>query len=255
MYRLNIGGKFLTNYLKEVVSYRQYNMMDETYLINKVKELTCYVSQDFSASLENIKYKPKGPSGSGSVSGSVSGIREGEVRYVLPDYSHSKEGYVLKEGQTIKEDQQVLVLGNERFAIPELLFTPSDVGISPRNLFPLSRLLGVQTGVYFWDELVIADFCRIKTGRTCRGSGASGERCTGRTQIVVICEYHPCRRKFQHPRISRETVLPLPTLYFPQAMTHYTPRSSDLQSREREVRSLAPSNYLVRFMTPSKYPP
>jgi actin-related protein 6 len=137
MYRLNIGGKFLTNYLKEVLSYRQYNMMDETYLINKVKESTCYVSQDFSASLENIKNKPKGPSGSGSISGSVSGLREGEVRYVLPDYSHSKEGYVLKEGQTIKEDQQVLVLGNERFAIPELLFTPSDVGNSPLALAPV----------------------------------------------------------------------------------------------------------------------
>jgi len=165
MCRLNIGGKFLTNYLKEVVSYRQYNMMDETYLINKVKESTCYVSQDFSASLETIKHKPKGPSGSGSVSGSVSGLREGEVRYVLPDYSHSKEGYVLKEGQTIKEDQQVLVLGNERFAIPELLFTPSDVGRSPLALVsPLSRFLGVQTGSTFWDELVVVDFVGSRQG-------------------------------------------------------------------------------------------
>lgn len=27
--RLNVGGKLLTNYLKEIVSYRQWNMMDE----------------------------------------------------------------------------------------------------------------------------------------------------------------------------------------------------------------------------------
>lgn len=27
--RVNVGGKLLTNYLKEVVSYRQWNMMDE----------------------------------------------------------------------------------------------------------------------------------------------------------------------------------------------------------------------------------
>lgn len=26
---MNVGGKLLTNYLKEVVSYRQWNMMDE----------------------------------------------------------------------------------------------------------------------------------------------------------------------------------------------------------------------------------
>jgi hypothetical protein len=34
--RLNIGGKLLTNYLKELVSYRQWNMMDEFLLMNKV---------------------------------------------------------------------------------------------------------------------------------------------------------------------------------------------------------------------------
>lgn len=109
--RLNIGGKFLTNHLKEVISYRHYNMMDETYLINKVKETCCFVSQNFSVDLENVKHK-----------------RQGEIKYVLPDYSNSKEGYVLKEGATVKEDQQVLVLGNERFSIPEILFTPGDVG-------------------------------------------------------------------------------------------------------------------------------
>lgn len=109
--RLNIGGKFLTNYLKEVISYRHYNMMEESHLINKVKESCTFISQNFSSDLDRIKAK-----------------RGGEIRFVLPDYSHSKEGYVLKEGETVGDDQQVLVLGNERFAIPELLFTPSDVG-------------------------------------------------------------------------------------------------------------------------------
>jgi len=93
--------------------------MEETYLINKVKESCCFVSQDFSADLERIKAR-----------------KGGEIRYVLPDYSHSKEGYVLKEGETVGDDQQLLVLGNERFAVPELLFTPSDVGQTPRLLLP-----------------------------------------------------------------------------------------------------------------------
>ena len=35
--RCTIGGKFLTNYLKELVSYRAWNMMDDYYLINDVK--------------------------------------------------------------------------------------------------------------------------------------------------------------------------------------------------------------------------
>lgn len=39
MKRLNIGGKLLTNYLKELVSYRQWNMMDEFLLMNQVSYL------------------------------------------------------------------------------------------------------------------------------------------------------------------------------------------------------------------------
>ena len=40
MRRLNIGGKLLTNYLKELVSYRQWNMMDEYLLMNQVATRT-----------------------------------------------------------------------------------------------------------------------------------------------------------------------------------------------------------------------
>jgi len=51
--RLNIGGKLLTNYLKELVSYRQWNMMDEYLLMNQV---TCSVIRsrlELSAELTN----------------------------------------------------------------------------------------------------------------------------------------------------------------------------------------------------------
>ncbi|KAJ7633827.1 actin-domain-containing protein, partial [Mycena polygramma] len=35
--RLEVGGKLSTNQLKELVSFRQWNMMDETYIMNHVK--------------------------------------------------------------------------------------------------------------------------------------------------------------------------------------------------------------------------
>jgi actin-related protein len=54
--RLDVGGKLLTNQLKELVSFRQWNMMDETYIMNDVKEVCCYVSQDFKADLEKCRY-------------------------------------------------------------------------------------------------------------------------------------------------------------------------------------------------------
>lgn len=45
-HRVNIGGKLLTNYLKEMVSFRQWYMMEDTYIINAAKERCCYVSLD-----------------------------------------------------------------------------------------------------------------------------------------------------------------------------------------------------------------
>lgn len=78
--RLNVGGKVLTNYLKETVSFRYYNMMQETYLMNQIKEACCYVALDFHQELLAAK---QGSSRSQS--------------YVLPDFSVNKAGYVFTE--------------------------------------------------------------------------------------------------------------------------------------------------------------
>jgi hypothetical protein len=43
--RLNLGGKALTNLLKETVSYRSLDMRDEGLLMEQLKEQLCWVSQ------------------------------------------------------------------------------------------------------------------------------------------------------------------------------------------------------------------
>ena len=53
--RLDVGGKLLTNQMKELVSFRQWNMMDETYIMNEVKEACCYVSLNFAQDLETCR--------------------------------------------------------------------------------------------------------------------------------------------------------------------------------------------------------
>lgn len=50
--RLDLGGKALTNYLKELVSYRSINLMDETLIIDDAKEKLCFVSLDVSNDLQ-----------------------------------------------------------------------------------------------------------------------------------------------------------------------------------------------------------
>lgn len=54
--RIDVGGKLLTNHLKELVSFRQWNMMEETYIVNDVKEKCCYVSTQFAVDLEACKF-------------------------------------------------------------------------------------------------------------------------------------------------------------------------------------------------------
>jgi actin-related protein 6 len=53
--RVNIGGKLLSNYLKELVSYRQWNMMDEFLLMENIKEALCFVSDDLVKHLAMAK--------------------------------------------------------------------------------------------------------------------------------------------------------------------------------------------------------
>ena len=54
--RIDVGGKLLTNYLKELVSYRQLNLMDEYLVCHKMKELGCFCTLDFKELFENIIY-------------------------------------------------------------------------------------------------------------------------------------------------------------------------------------------------------
>ena len=140
MRRLTVGGKLLTNYLKELASLRHYNMMEETYLLNEIKEAVSFVapsSQQFSKDLERTW---KGRLGDKRTLDSTI-----VVDYVLPDYEGSIRGYArphdpaksrmrrgLQPLQGPRED--LLPLGNERFAVPELIFNPNDIGIQEDGL-------------------------------------------------------------------------------------------------------------------------
>ena len=50
---MNVGGKLLTNYLKEVVSYRQWNMMDEFKIIDQVINVIYHVFLTLKSMLLN----------------------------------------------------------------------------------------------------------------------------------------------------------------------------------------------------------
>lgn len=54
--RMDLGGKALSNYLKELISYRSVNVMDESFLMDHVKEKLCFVSLDVDRDLLIARY-------------------------------------------------------------------------------------------------------------------------------------------------------------------------------------------------------
>jgi actin-related protein 6 len=109
--RVNVGGKLLTNYLKEIISYRAWNMMEETHLMEDIKKRLCFVSLDFQADMQEYKQK-------------IRPVRE----YVLPNGSTRLTGCV-KSNADLEPDDQTLKMGNESICVPEVLFNPRDIGI------------------------------------------------------------------------------------------------------------------------------
>ncbi|TVY89367.1 Actin-related protein [Lachnellula willkommii] len=135
--RLDVGGKLMTNYLTRLLSLRQYDMRNDTYLVNEIKEATCYVSKDFTGDMTRTWKGPKGDRR--PEYGTSGGIAKD---YILPDFHNRSKGYVrdhdptaagklkaLTAGKPADAAEDILTLRNERFSVPELLFNPPDIGI------------------------------------------------------------------------------------------------------------------------------
>ncbi|XP_074274002.1 actin-related protein 6 [Silene latifolia] len=153
--RLDLGGKALTNYLKELVSYRSVNVMDETLLIDHVKEKLCFVSTDVPRDLQIARKSGKDnlfkctyvlPDGITHTKGFVKDVNEAEryrsVYDGVPDFPMNE-----KEDMDVDEDEEMsngrkkidlskneINLTNERFLVPEMIFRPADLGMNEAGL-------------------------------------------------------------------------------------------------------------------------
>ncbi|ESQ29853.1 hypothetical protein EUTSA_v10011531mg [Eutrema salsugineum] len=127
--RIDLGGKALTNYLKELVSYRSVNVMDQTFLMDDAKEKLCFVSLDLHRDLRLARDRRHG--------------NPIKSTYVLPDGVTHTKGYVKQppphhsdEEHQKKPDfnKNEIDLTNERFLVPETLFQPADLGMNQAGL-------------------------------------------------------------------------------------------------------------------------
>ncbi|KAL6877402.1 actin-like protein [Trichoderma longibrachiatum] len=149
--RIDVGGKFLTNYMARLISLRHFDMRNDLYIVNEMKEAACYVSADFKADLERTWKGTRGDAKRRDEYYSSGIVKD----YVLPDF-HTRHKGILRDydparhtkakklaaaaaaaggaGTTSGTEEDVLTLRNERFAVPELIFRPSDVGMRQPGL-------------------------------------------------------------------------------------------------------------------------
>ncbi|MBA0693731.1 hypothetical protein Goari_004082, partial [Gossypium aridum] len=150
--RIDLGGKALTNYLKELVSYRSINVMDETFLMDDVKEKLCFVSLDVETDLQIARKQGKDnlfrctyvlPDGVTHKKGYVEDP-EAAQRHLRASPSAAmepnKEAYQLETIAKTEERKRVDLtknefdLMNERFLVPEMIFQPADLGMNEAGL-------------------------------------------------------------------------------------------------------------------------
>ena len=126
----------MTNQLKDVLS-RTVEVQKEDWIVQEIKEDVCYVSQSFGSDLERVwKGGLKDPR---EIDASI------VVDYVLPDYEAIKRGFARPHDVKLSRKdramgldggprEHIVTIGNERFTVPELLFTPSDIGMQQEGI-------------------------------------------------------------------------------------------------------------------------
>lgn len=104
--KLPVGGKLLSGLLSEQISFRHYDVSEETILVNTVKELTCFMAP-YNQYLRCLKHK-----------------QDYKCEFVLPDFKTTTTGFVRTPETTITPDTQLLTLYDERFSVPETFYHP-----------------------------------------------------------------------------------------------------------------------------------
>lgn len=124
--------------MARLLSLRHFDMRNETHIVNEMKEAVCYVSADFKEDLEKSWKGTRGERREDYMNGTLA------KDYMLPDFHKRFKGVVMdydparhskaKRLAASQADEDVLTLRNERFAVPEIIFNPTDVGMRQPGL-------------------------------------------------------------------------------------------------------------------------
>ena len=110
--RLPIGGKLITNYLKQTISYKEVHVMDEFVMIDELKDKCVKIAQNpEQINSDNVE----------------------KIEFLLPNFINRFSGRIIEDTtdrrRMLKEDDcaQMIKLGTERFLAGEILFNPKEI--------------------------------------------------------------------------------------------------------------------------------
>lgn len=158
--KLPIAGRFLNGYLREVVSFRHYNIVEEPILVNAIKHQTCYVAVDYNETLNKLTRLKKNsrelinsdlslsyvlPNNKTDFIGHPVSDKSKMSKTELQNLRNALEGNRFRANGLDDDDDdytnngsldsnQSLLLTDERFLIPELLFHPQLAGVYKAGL-------------------------------------------------------------------------------------------------------------------------
>lgn len=141
--------------MKELVSFRSVNVMEESFLMDDVKEKLCFVSLDVARDLQIARKPGKDnlfrctyvlPDGITHTKGFVKDPEEAKRYQVLYDHAkppkkrnkddaeHLDITEAPEERKKADLSKNEFSLTNERFLVPEMLFRPADLGMNQAGL-------------------------------------------------------------------------------------------------------------------------
>jgi actin-related protein 6 len=113
--RIDVGGKMLSNLIKQIISYRHFNISDEKIMVDHLKEVCCRVSSTYNDELIEFKNKTHA---------------DLKMEFVLPDYVNDMKGFIRQRPTEVTDAiTQSIPCDHSMIAIPEILFNPSHIEI------------------------------------------------------------------------------------------------------------------------------
>jgi actin-related protein 6 len=121
--RVEIGGKLLTNFLKEsLINITDIDIRKEFYLINLMKEENCFISKNFLKDM-NLSKIPINNNNINIIENNIITNSIFTKRFILPEFRKNIE----KNNKKI--DKFSILINNLRFVVPEIIFNPNMIGI------------------------------------------------------------------------------------------------------------------------------